>query len=294
MHSPVERLVDAWGYPQLNRKRPMTIVAGVITWNSVVLASDSQETLASGTIYRDLEKVFRVKILGEDRLIGLAGETDYTSLFRERLETAPETSTNSVEDFVRAAMFWTKSEIRKTKCGLSPLKFQKWMDANQPRCTALVGYLSGTQRHLFRINVNQCIIDKIGRGFAAIGSGDEVGEHFLNYNLKPDMKSDVASAMAIYAVEIAKQSNAGCSGDTQCAIIEHVPNWWKKDGSGWTLTAFLPRERIAEITALVREQESAAKKERDAKIGELLRPKDRPSLAQIISERLEKDANETS
>lgn len=284
--------VDGWGKRRPLDHRAMTAIVGVVTPYSAILASDSQETFEGGTVRRDLVKIFEIPVLSGVALVGVAGETLRTDILLDLIRQGPVAPTGNdctVEDFLSDAM---RRTMAKTKApsfeGMSHAEYERWQTFESPRCSALVAYISTNGPTLFSIHPDG-VARKAKNGYEAIGSGEAVAKHFLNYNFKPGMNGDVACAVAIYAVEVAKENTNACSGPVQCAITEMVFNPWKPDATPTASVAFVPTERVEEITKIVSLQEAAAKKERDRKIEELMRPIGRPTLAQVLAEQLSKN-----
>jgi 20S proteasome alpha/beta subunit len=274
----------------------MTILAGVITKNAIVIASDSQESHPEGSKENDLVKIHVLKIGGSEVLAGLCGEVILTSRFLELLpitEPLPESAGYTVvEKVARHAMRILRRELRVNQHDdCSPEMFDDIMLKRQRRCSALIAYCEESEPRLFGIKINDVIPLRASRSYMVDGSGAEIGKYLLADNTDFFMDRDLATAMAIYAVELAKTHNNGCGGDIQCAVLEYILDWWKP-GSGRAVTALLSGAKIAELSKLLAVVEPEAKKQRNDKLRELLGHDITGTIAAALSKNLEDKKDE--
>ena len=203
----------------------MTIIVGIICHEAIVLASDSQTT--SGTSKRtDTEKISPVVFGNLETLVAQAGYAPFSGqaveIFTNLAKGKEITDYRQVAETAEQAMRQLKDRIRfqQGDCTMEELREFVWK--HELGCELMIAYHFEEKPYLFTIDMVVGIANKVNARYEAIGCGANLGAYLLSELCEPDMHFDHAAVLAVYVVEIVKNHDAYCGGQTKLGIVHRV------------------------------------------------------------------------
>ena len=211
--------------PSANKpKQPMTIIAGLIAEDSIILASDSQTTYG---VPKDLQakKVHIVSFKNADVLVGISGSAELANCVIERFQGKAEnveiTDQFTVQELIQSCVRYVMDDIRAAQGrayfeprALNDYIQEKW------KFEIVVGHYVWKKPIFHIINSDLCAANKQTSDWAASGVGADVGGFLLREYSNPKMAYFGAVTTAIYIVDKVTKYVAGCGGLTQVGALK--------------------------------------------------------------------------
>lgn len=276
-------------YPQ--RRRAVTIIVGIKCVDGIVLASDSQTT--TGTQKRiEPTKFGVIQMLGSQALVAQSGGAALSERVLEILQKLA--SEKSIDDYrtlpdlaQRATrMFLDELRVQQGDCDWGTLK---GVVKHYGGCELMLAYYHRDQPYLFNLDIELGIAHKVKGHCAAIGCGGNLGEYLLTEHATDKMSRNLATATAIYIVEMVKRGDAFCGGPTRVGVIRapmpkpspHYGDERKPILPDYSRdVVLLEDEHVAEVVREMLSIEQSAKSDRNKQI--------LASLNRLAEERLRK------
>jgi 20S proteasome alpha/beta subunit len=252
------------------RKPPMSLILGIVCKDSLVMACETQTSnLSFNTKSLGTKKITLVQCGGAWALIAEAGVTSLSNAavgaFQRNAAALEVVGEDSIVNCVIKSVREVKADQMEMYPGTTAEQQQSFFLNDLNTFDLLVAYYFDNKPFLYRVNVARCLPDRPQSFFEACGIGGDLAAFILKESGEPQMSSDLATAMAIYAIEKVNAHNLFCGGDMQVVKLNLVPrHLFPATESLVTMPQALPIQDIFEIRELIRESEQAnAKAHRD-------------------------------
>jgi 20S proteasome alpha/beta subunit len=202
----------------------MTIIAGLICSEGLVLAADSQAGSFRGVHVKRLDytKIYDFRFDGATVIVTGAGETPFIARAKEIIEAkasdAKIKSSREVADIAEDAMKTiTKRYVIDRMRDLGPSSKAPILQSDElpfapPNFELLLGVWCGAEWCLYTVYPDGVA----GReeGYASMGSGSAFAEYLLARLYRDDLTLEEAIRVAVYVIEEVKKVDLHCGGPT--------------------------------------------------------------------------------
>lgn len=269
----------------------MTLLAGIVCKNGIVIAADGQTTIGNWDKTTNTNKINKVQAANFSILIAQSGSVRYAN-HAVRIIQKRAAIMAPVKDALEIEWLLIESlkELRDEQMALYPgaVSVGEWKSffaADDLFFELLVAYHFEGTPYLFRINPVDCIAEsERGSFFELSGSGSGLARYLISEYAAEGMDIVVGTIMAIYTIEKVNSHHLYCSGRTRAGVIRLVPNNLFGDDLKFTPSAvILDESEIGELAALFRGLENESREARNA--GLILRLRERS--AELIRELLD-------
>jgi 20S proteasome alpha/beta subunit len=204
----------------------VTIAIGLLTKDSIVLATDSQVTYQStGTKEYDSQKLYRVEFkCGTSVLIAKAGVENGSNLFREIFERIAEetevTNKRTVVDAAEAALIETRTSIlAKYKHEFTSEKdaIEHLLEYNH---IILLAYWYDQESFMYLADQTGANPIRQFSNYTAMGVGRDAAAQFLIGAKTKEMCEREGMSLASCAVRLSQNSNLHCEGYLQLGYVK--------------------------------------------------------------------------
>lgn len=280
--------------PWKSGKPIMTLIAGAVCRDGVLLACDSQTT-SGDTKSLETIKITIVQFGDLPVLIGEAGFADFSGeAIRIFQNKALDFVTATRDDIERAATMAVRQVVndQHEMCKyLSAEEWDRYRTANMDFELLFAYWYDGKYR-IFKIRPRSCIVCPAKLYFETAGSGGNLAGLLINEYMKEGMTTDFASLLMAYVIEKVKKYDHYCGGLTRLAAIQLVPDSpFPGEDQGKPMARFLPEEEIASLCRIAAEVENETKPERDRQLLTKLREKQLKELSEGLSAHWSEDPN---
>jgi 20S proteasome alpha/beta subunit len=207
----------------------VTAIIGFVNNQSIILASDSQmSNLQNGTKQCDSKKIAEVNFAGgHSALIARAGSVAGADLFQETFEDMAArthvTGWRTIADTAEAALKFCRKKVLD---GFSHPSLTAEMCLSQLddySCSLLIAYFFNDHPFIFSGDSTGAITIKLTHKFAAMGSAASVASFILEGFDLDAFTGEQALALAVYTIEMCKQTDLYCAGRTQVGRLRNTP-----------------------------------------------------------------------
>jgi 20S proteasome alpha/beta subunit len=205
-------------------KSDMTIIVGITSKDSIVLASDSRTSY--GTRMRnDANKIIVLELKNAHALVAQSGNVESAGRFLEILTQMASqhdlSDYRTVADMAEASMRKLREIIRTNHFDCDSETLQRTIANEELNCEFLIGHFWDGKPRLFNINIFNGIASLKQNRYWAIGCGADIADYiFSRVPIGESQDTRFITATAIYAVEEVKQIDSACGGLTQVAEID--------------------------------------------------------------------------
>lgn len=203
----------------------VTIAIGFTCKRAIVFASDSQMSVGGDT-YKQYgeEKLFALEFAdGSSAMIAIAGSLDAANLFRETLErSAKGLGVSDAQDIPRCVEAALKDTRRRLLDYLEDdaTEDQKRQHLLDMQFAVLLGFWFETKPYIYESGLFHGRTILCRRPFAATGCGANVAGYILTGGDYAHYETERAHGLAVYAVEMCKEFDNACGGDTRVMSVE--------------------------------------------------------------------------
>jgi len=209
----------------------MTIIAGLLSPEGVVLASDSQAGSFRGVSVKRLDytKIYSFEFDGATVIVTGAGETPFITRAVEIIEEkASETKFHSpreLADMTEDAMneIMKRYQVERYRqvmgsAGRAPNADEEGSPfPPMPNFALMLGVTCGGASALYDVYPDG--VAGRAEGYTSTGSGSAFAEYLLSRLYRDDLALDEAVRIAVYVIEEVKKIDLHCGGITQVATI---------------------------------------------------------------------------
>jgi len=271
----------------------VTLLAGIICKDGIVVASDSQTTWDSGKSWNankmtELEHPYGRALVAEsgaeitsaamvEELVKLAG--DKQQFDEHKLSGLAELAVRKVRQRLRAQNFECSSEE------LQDIIWKQELDSK-----IMIAHYDGNRPVIDTIGLTAVIPKRAKSFFEAVGTGSDLATYLLTDLCTPKMDCRTASVTAVLVTEIVKRHDRYCGGPVKLGILWLPENPVNRTPEGnFVVDAFrqyyrppilLDRAEIDGIVQMALEVEEVTKQKRAEIIREALRRKSEELMKQ--------------
>ena len=267
--------------------KDMTLLAGIICKNGIVMAADSQQT-HSDQKRMGVNKISLIEFANTHTLVAEAGAAAWSykavDRIRQRAEGVEVVSRYTITDVIEEAVRFVNSDMRQAY-GTSRTTDEQWRDfILDDRCSfeLLCAYYYEEKPHLFRVSLGVPSAQPSPIFYQASGIGRDLAEYLLAEYASPDMEPEFAASIAIYVTEKVNEVNLYCSGHSALGLLRLVHKNLTDD-ERLVQPRVLTPEEISELGTLIRDVEHETKTERDKILTDRLRERTRKMIEQAFN-----------
>ena len=212
-------------FKPLRKKRPLTLIVGIICKEEIILAAESQITFAN-SMRQDAEKIVSVECKNGTALVAQSGYTDLScdavDILRSRAKDLELKHHRDLPELAQkiAAELKTKWLVPYQNTGVSMREAQDYMRDNLDFHLMLAFY-HDRKPFIYTLNFALGSITPLQDNayHTTCGQGGTLGAYLLSEYAKQGMTAGFGTAIAIYVVETVKNHDSSCSGQTKVAVI---------------------------------------------------------------------------
>lgn len=281
------------------RRKPVTLIAGIICADGIVMASDSQTTWQTGKTWRT-DKMTELEWIYGRALVAESGATVTSALVVEELQglCKDRAAGKSLPAVIELAVRKARERLRAQHFGCSSEELQSIIQRNEMECELMIAHNDPSEGpRLDTISFTTGINRRAKGSFDAVGSGADLAGYLLEDLCTASQDCEIGSVIAVHVVETAKHHDPYCGGPTKLGILRrpskpavYVPAL-KPQSSGMLSPPdyYLPplliaQERIDELSNIVAAVESQVKKKRGKMIVDALRKASAKQLKELLKD----------
>ncbi|MHB8523901.1 MAG: Ntn hydrolase family protein [Limisphaerales bacterium] len=266
----------------------MTLLAGIICKDGVVMAADSQTTIGSRK-QTGTEKITVVNCGGNPVLIAVAGSVVPSSravtIFQSK--TARMTVTN--EESIANAVTESVREVRKDQMdlgtnGWTSLDAQSFFEKEINYFELLFAYYFKGEPFLYSVNALWCLPVKATKFFEVCGTGSDLASYILGEEAMSGMEIDLACAMAIYTVGKVNKHNLYCSGDMRVGVLTPFPrNLFPSTDPLFPSAWIWQSEDVTEVAEIIRGLDKDNQEDRRKELSRSLNARTQTKISEMLN-----------
>jgi 20S proteasome alpha/beta subunit len=256
------------------KRKPVTLIVGIICKDGIVMAGDSQTTWGTGKSYsankmKELESVEKRVLIAESGAeITSSKAVEYLDLLLR--ENGVHTN---VPELAAKAVRQVRTDLRKQQFDCTAEELQNYIYREELDCELMMAHYENGHPKIDTIRLSAGIPKRAKSFFETVGSGSDLANYVLTDLCNPNMETDMASVFAVQAVEIAKRHDPYCGGPVKLGVMPHpIPGL--DDGLMWRYSPLILGEhRVAQIIQMVEDLERINKENREYILKEQLKIK---------------------
>lgn len=212
----------------------MTIAAGLLCQDGIVLCADTELTLPTSKASRG--KIFTAAHGSNDAamLIACAGDYDFCKAALQYMEPALLTDAAPTVEDLQSAIESAIEDVYEHH--IYPNKLSS-------RHIELIGAMWGRVGGYRLVKTADTAVIRVDR-YEVAGTGGELGEYILKRMYRDGMRLSEAVALAIYILNEVKQRGMGCGGESQVSVL-------RSDGAMFEVS----RKQVAEVEQSIDQME---------------------------------------
>lgn len=219
-------------FPKRKRKKPVTLLAGIICSDGIVLASDSQTTFGQSKTCRT-NKISAISFGNREVLIAESGVASFSNAAIEKIWRKAETANIVADDSILEVVTAAVREVRQDQMSMYPRKkpsascysLTEWQEhffKEENNFELMVAYYFQGKPYLRKISAAVPVPNPPGSFIMTSGCGQELGWYILDEYASLNMEASFACVVATYAVEEVCKTNIYCSPPTNVAAIQQI------------------------------------------------------------------------
>src|SRR6266540_918011 len=270
------------------KRKPVTLIVGIVCPDGIVVASDSQTTWGSGKSWTAQKMTEMIYAYGRTLVAESGAVLTSAAVVGKLSEMANDKKLfgeHSLSELAESAVRKVRDKLRSQNFDCSSEELQQFIEANELDAELMIAQYVGIAAQIDTIKLSIGLSHRAKSFFETVGSGSDLANYLLTDLCDPKMNSREASVIAVHTVETVKRHNPYCGGPTKLGILQPPNDWSGMDivlppeyeklvQSGTLLPGFfqhepilLSRTEIDDIVKIVAEVESETRQKR----GEILR-----------------------
>jgi 20S proteasome alpha/beta subunit len=207
------------------KKKPVTVIIGIICEFGIVLASDSQTTFGDNSKRCDAEKIRVVKFKESDDkvLVAQSGSVETSSRAIDVMEQLAADrkleNEETVISTVQKAMHKVRTEIRHQNFDCSAEEFDKIITNHGLDCSLMTANFFDKKPFIHTFNFQRGTTENCKTFYESTGCGSALSNYILSELCSPKMDSRLGQAIAVYVVDKAIKHVAYCDRPIRLATI---------------------------------------------------------------------------
>jgi hypothetical protein len=207
------------------RRKPVTIIVGLICDGAIILASDTQATYGIARL-PDTIKISLIEFKNLKVLMAESGDCSLSAYAVTIFKRMAANTTIEKDDDVAQVAQAAVREVRNDQATLFPgnhtLEEWKRYFRDESRFTLMFAYYFKTEPFIYTISLDECIPVKCRSHFATCGIGEDLGNYLMREHSKPRMHYWVGAFISTFVVETVKEYVEGCGGKTHVGLIRSL------------------------------------------------------------------------
>src|ERR1051326_5453612 len=285
------------------KRKPVTLIVGIICRDGIVMAADSQTTWETGKSWSTI-KMTELRHPGGLALIAEAGADITSGKVVEQLKDLAvqggSFEQHSLPELAAVAVKKVRDKLREQQFSCSSEEFQEFLLREGLGRELMLAHYEGHAPFLRSpcidtIKLSLGLANRARGSFETIGSGADLANYLLTDLWSPEMDCATASLIAVLTVEIAKRHDPYCGGPARLGILRYPSAGLASHAltESETRTRSLERAFAApiilsqsdtdEIVKLVSEVESSTKAARAAIIQRALADSSKQRMEQLMN-----------
>ncbi len=200
-------------------KRTVTLIAGFVCKDCIVVASDSRTTYISSfghTSRDDSFKIEEIQLANGSALVAEAGHANMSRRAIEMLNDAakgqPMSDYRTVADMAQIVMRRLKNELRIQQCDCTVEQLQAFISDYAWDFELMIAHYYQGKPYVFTIDFLPGIACSHPQPFTAIGSGAALANYILSWFKLSEMQPSEALLAGLYLVQEVQKTDPFCGG----------------------------------------------------------------------------------
>jgi hypothetical protein len=209
------------GKPKPKRK-PVTLIVGIICKDGIVVASDSQTTWETGKSW-DRTKMTVLEYPYGRALLAQSGAAITSSNVAEQMQKLAENrelfDAQEMRGIAALAVKKVREQLRFQNFDCSSEELQSVIERNDLDSALMIAHYEGDKPRLDTIRFKLGVANRAQSFFEAIGTGADLATYLLTDLCTVEMDYRTASVHAVYVIEIVKRHDPYCGGPTKLGVL---------------------------------------------------------------------------
>jgi 20S proteasome alpha/beta subunit len=225
-----------------NKRKPVTLIIGIVCKDGIVIAGDSQTTWETGKSW-STNKITDLEHSSGHAIFAESGADITSSFILEELKillTEKTTQKTPLPKLVRMAVRKVRDKLRFQNFECSSEELEGVINRNGLNSFLMFAHYDGENPGIYTVSLTIGIPQRSKNSFAVVGCGSDLANYLLsnllnakkelNSKLPPEKRqpidecgidTDEALYIAAYVMEIVKRHDPYCGGPTKLAILRH-------------------------------------------------------------------------
>src|ERR1043165_1151921 len=204
------------------KRKPATLILGIVCKDGIVVASDSQTTWGSGKSW-DAKKMTEMDYPYGKVLVAEAGAVITSSKTVECLgELAKDGhlfDKHGLRELAEKAIKKTRDDLRHQQFDCTSEEFREFLIVEELNCELMMAHYEGKEPRIDTITLNLGLANRAKSFFEAVGTGGDLASCLLTDLCTPELECNIASVIAVHVVEKVKRHDPYCGGPTKIGIL---------------------------------------------------------------------------
>jgi 20S proteasome alpha/beta subunit len=204
------------------RRKPVTLIVGILCKDGIVVAADSQTSWDTGKRY-DANKMTDMKYSFGRALIAQSGAVITSQAIIEELKKLSNKSEAfefpSLAGLAAQSVRKVRDKLRFQHFDCSAEELQSIIREEGLDCALMIADHSGKEPRIDTVNLLVGIPSRSQSYFETIGSGSDLATMLLTDLCTPNMEMRLAAIIAVHVVELVKRHDPYCGGPTRLGML---------------------------------------------------------------------------
>ena len=248
------------------KRKPVTLIVGIVCQDGIVVAGDSQTTWGTGKSW-STNKMKEVDCVTGRALVAESGSVFTSGLVVERFcelaKNAELFNRDGLRSVAAAAVRDVRNQLQAPLFECSAEEFQEHIFRNDLECELMIAHYEDGPT-IDTIKLSQGVASRAKHFFEAVGSGSDLANYVLTDLCAPGMNFNEATLIAAHVVGVAKRHDPYCGGPTKLGVLG-------KPVSNYSPPIIYSADQVDRINRLVDEIDKATKAKRAEVVQEAFR-----------------------
>lgn len=281
------------------KKKPVTLIVGIIAKDGIVVASDSQTTWGTGKSW-DAKKMSEVGHAYGRALVAESGAVITSSQAVEELQRLASIPEEVKKDGLAALLEKTSRHVREKlrhyHASCSSEELRGIIESEGLDFSLMLAHYDHRKEtaRIDTVSMSVGLASQCKTFYEAVGSGADLAQYLLTELCIPEMNTTTASIIAVHVVEIVKRHDQWCGGPTKLGVLRQpfrelpippplsAPESLSVPELYYQPPLLMSEDEIAEIVAMASEVEIATQAKRGDLIREALSKRSSQRLNEIL------------
>lgn len=259
------------------KRRPVTLIIGIICKDGIVVASDSQTTWETGKTW-NANKMTELKGVYPQALVAESGsEVSSSRIVSHLVQIAEDRNVFKevgMDGMAARAVKQVRDELRQQQFNCTSEEMQSFIQREGLDCRIMIAHY-GDRPRIDTISLTLGIANKANHFFHCVGSGADLAAYLLTDWCAPDMDYGTALLIATCVVEIVKRHDPYCGGPVKLGVLRmpkpavlrvDLPKGFPFELPNYDPPILLSKTEVEEFVSMAGELEHSIKKSRTESI----------------------------